>query len=770
MDHLPKLCMALADDAFDDVRYDYWRTLCELFVENYSERTGQWCRRHGLAFTGHYSSEEHLGKQVRILGAAMPHYEHMDWPGIDILCDQADELITVKQCTSVADQLGKPWALSELYGCTGWDWPLEGQKAVADWQFACGITMRCPHLVHHTLAGQAKRDYPPSLGDRNPWWPLAPGAETYFARLSYMLTRGRPLVDAAVIHPVESAWGAMRLNRKNGAIVPEELEATLTALITALTRAHHDWHFVDESLLAAHGGVEHGRLRLGHMTYGAVILPSLLTLRASTVRLLADFMRGGGRLLAAGRRPDRVDGRPGAETLTALLDGARTAAPDTVVRELDRALPRRVSITADGAECGHVWCRLLKTGDGRILFVQSHDRRNETAAAIEVEGAEPVTAWDPLSGKRTRVQALSAGGRLRFDCVLPPSGSALFTLGLDVPGAEPPGGAAGRLRSGHTVDGPYSVELTESNTLPLDVARVRLDGAAWSDPMPVAGLTARLRGAHGLDALQQGFQPWYLRRAGLIDDRPRGRLEMAFAFHVSTLPGRCLLGIETPGQFAVTVNDAAAGPENGYWLDESIRTLDIGARLVEGMNRVVLSTPYRTGLVIEPLYLVGAFGVRRLDTQQEWTSSNRTLTAAPVTLTVGDWIEQALPFYTGRVRYRLSSTAVDAALDRRPPGSRVWLTLPGLRATAALLEVNGKRLELPWPPFSAEITDALRPEGNALVVDLAGGRRNTLGPLHTPWQRATTPEHFSPSHPDWTDGYQLTRHGLTVPPVLEFYG
>ena len=43
------------------------------------------------------------------------------------------ETLTLKQCTSVAHQLGRKWVLSELYGVTGWPFTFEGMKWIGDW-------------------------------------------------------------------------------------------------------------------------------------------------------------------------------------------------------------------------------------------------------------------------------------------------------------------------------------------------------------------------------------------------------------------------------------------------------------------------------------------------------------------------------------------------------------------------------------------------------------------------------------------------------------
>ena len=48
----------------------------------------------------------------------MPLYEYEDIPGVDILQDKTDEFLTVKQCVSVAHQMGKKNVISETYGVT----------------------------------------------------------------------------------------------------------------------------------------------------------------------------------------------------------------------------------------------------------------------------------------------------------------------------------------------------------------------------------------------------------------------------------------------------------------------------------------------------------------------------------------------------------------------------------------------------------------------------------------------------------------------------
>ena len=72
---------------------------------------------------------------------------------------------------------------------------------------------------------------------------------------------------------------------------------------------------------------------------------------------------------------------------------------------------------------------------------------------------------------------------------------------------------------------------------------------------------------------------------------------------------------------------------------------------------------------------------------------------------------------------------------------------------------------------SVGFTDALltcgRDPCNVVHVEVIGGRKNILGPLHVPWKPWTGPGEFDPNHPEWTDEYLLTDHGLIDPPVFE---
>jgi hypothetical protein len=409
-----------------------------------------------------------------------------------------------------------------------------------------------------------------------------------------------------------------------------------------------------------------------------------------------------------------------------------------------------------------IWAMLRKLDKGQVLFMQSHDRKAAHSVQVSVAGRGPVVLWDALTGERTTVAADETGrggsARVSFELELAPTGSALVTLGKDVPEAVDPAPepkVVGRTE----LAGPFDIELPEPNTMPLDYCRYQFGDEPLSEEMPVLKADEEIRARFGLGArLGREHQPWYLYAAGTVDTAPRGRCCLRLAFHVTDLPGSCRLGIERPEDYEITVNDQAAGQADGFWVDEDIRTVDIAGLLVEGDNEVALSADYRPDMELEDLQLIGDFGVRPRGDGPPAPGAT-TIVAPPAQLALGSWVGQGLDFYGGAVRYRMTV--------RKEADQRIRLCLPGVRATAVVVRAGEKQFVLPWAPMAVELTEALADGDNEVTVEVIGGRKNILGPLHVPWKPWTGPGEFSPNNKEWTREYQLADHGLTEPVVLE---
>ena len=134
LDHLPELFFVVDGEECSRIRLNHYEIMTDLFVKSFSKQIGEWCGKHNLMFTGHVLCEDSLVSQSVDVGSAMRFYEYMQAPGIDLLTEHWTIYDTAKQCVSMARQFGRKIRLSETYGCTGWDFPFLGHKALGDWQ------------------------------------------------------------------------------------------------------------------------------------------------------------------------------------------------------------------------------------------------------------------------------------------------------------------------------------------------------------------------------------------------------------------------------------------------------------------------------------------------------------------------------------------------------------------------------------------------------------------------------------------------------------
>jgi hypothetical protein len=768
LDRLVELTHRVDGQAFSSVRRDFRQVATELFVEAYSRQIGRWCGRHGLESTGHMLHESLLQSQIDSVGDCMQHFEWFQRPGVDVLCDKSPEVLTLKQAASVAAQLGRPRVLSELFGCMGWDATFEAFKHVGDWHLALGVNHFCPHLSWYSMAGGAKRDFPPSIFYQSPWWPDHRLLGDYFGRISLALSQGEAVREICVIHPLETAWG---LKVKPVSESVNGLTEQLYALFHTLLDRQFDFDLADEALLSRHGGVAgkgtQARFRIGRMRYRAVLVPETKTLRRSTVAMLAKFAAAGGRVIFAGRLPERIDGA--VAPLPAALVGRSSCVP-AGASALTAALGDdcRPVIVEDCSGAWHefapkTWIHLRKTDAGDLLFVVNRDRRLPLQAVLRWVGRGRVYELDTATGARRLLEGVrEEAGRTTFDLALSPTGSRLFLrtgervrrLAVPVPAAE-----VRRVR----LAGEWTYRLDEPNALPLDTARMRVlntnDGSPvqaqgrWRMPKPLWRHEADLSRELGFpDKTSQGEQPYvWLRNPS----RRTAGIELAFEIRMRHVPeGEVRLVLERPERFAIAVNGRrVANRPDGWFIDRSMRTVPLrGVAWRKGVNLLRLATDYHQSDWLEDPLLTGDFGVQA-------SGERLVVTQRPAKLGLGDWCAQGLATYSGSVTY-----VQTVRLGRIADGNRAILCLDRPGCTVLRVAVNGRKVAtLGWAPWQVDITEALDGRRAARIeITLVSSRRNLLGPLH---HRAgnphwTGPDEFRPCGDALQSAYRLVPYGL----------
>ncbi len=782
--HLMELVFDVEGVGESRARYHYHDCITHLFVDAFARQCGEWCAKHNILFTGHVLSEETLAGQTAVVGSCMRFYEHMQAPGMDLLTERRREFITAKQVSSVAHQFGRKWRLTETYGCTGWDFPFLGHKALGDWQAALGINLRCQHLYWYTMLAEAKRDYPASIGHQSPWWDAHAKVEDYFARINAVMTRGTEVHDVLVVHPVESVW--MRVRRGWGKD-PEirALDDDLRATTDRLLEAHLDFDFGDEELMSRHArvAVRDGRaeLRVGRAAYRAVIVPSQITLRRSTLELLRTFRHKGGLVVFAGRVASCLDATPSDEIERFAAEGPRVSANGPDVAAAVEAVARRVSIAdGEGREIPSAIYLLREDAEAQYLFIcntgepfkptleqdRACDRRLEwpevrVRAFVGCLGAP--LEFDPETGAVYAAEAEKDGEGWRIRTSLSALGSRLFVAPRRAAaGVLPPARWKGVESRRIPLEGEeWELRRSEPNVLVLDRCAFRIGEEPEQSADDILGVDARIRERLGGER-RSGWmaQPW----ARPTVERPRSvRVELRYVFQVETAPeGPLWLGVERPEIFAMEINGTPLDPDaaDGWWTDASLRTIPIPPGVVRrGVNELRMRLDYaETFSGLEIVYLLGEFGVRV-------EGASAVVIARPKSLHIGDWCEQGLPFYGGNVVYA-RRVRVEAS-----PEERVFLRLPDVQGAAARVWADGALAGVAaWPPWEVEITDAVRRSGGEieLAIEVLGHRRNSHGPLHyrEKWPYWTGPGQLQPAPADYVESYQIVPCGLMTAPEL----
>ena len=776
LDRIPELFFA-AELEVSEARHDFYDLLSSFFAENFIGQIAEWGEKNKLPICGHLLGEDALSAQTLYIGNAMRCYEKMQIPGVDVLTEHWNIFNTAKQCTSVARQCGKKYRMTETYGCTGWDFPFFGHKAIGDWQYALGINMRCLHLTWYTMSGEGKRDYPASFSQHSPWYKQYTVLENYFARLGAVLAEGSEIRDILVIHPIESLWSVMvkdvpsdTLNAAKRTIQPgrkvldtfdspivNELDNNHTKLTDLLLEENLDFDFGDEEILSRLAQYDGEFFRVGEAKYRQILIPELKTIRSSTLKILADFK---GKIFYLGNPPAFVDALP-SDKAQDIFSSFTKVSWDDVTEKLSSNF-RRVSITdKEKNQAKAVFCRLADCSDSYTLFMVNTSmefpadqkkgikvrERTIVYPDLTVKIAVPfkgnIAEFNAVDGTYKAADYEYSNGCYIFKTSLERLASKLFVISEcfeKYQKTEKSIFSASR----EIANSGFDYTLSEENIIVLDHAAWETENAASEKAEYLILADDRFRSMIG-EMPRGGLmeQPWHRGRKTIEKSM---KLTLTFSFECDVLPSEdCILSLENPEKFAIYLNDNKVA-ENiiGYYLDRDIKNLKLDRKFfVKGTNKIVLvceKYDYFTNL--EAIYIRGKFGA----------DENSRMTALPDKLFFGDWCKQSLANFAGNVTY-----FIDVENDR--PAK---ISFPAWQGTLIGVKIDGNAEKLlPFFPFETDI-----PSGrHRLAVTVYGHRRNALGPFYL---NEKTPERTGPyqfkvyEHPK----RQLVPAGLLDSPVI----
>ena len=399
MPHVPAL---LADKlrtnaALAQVRIDVLDVKADLFVERYLAPIRGWCRAHGMMSGGHLNNEDDPERALdRSHGSLLRSLRAMDVPGVDVIWRQlfpddggspAKVNPFPRYAASAMRQNGGRFALSESFGIFSDSVSPAQMKWIVDYQMVRGINLFVFGYLAQSNAKQWMTLFEPHAGPDTPYWDFQPHFFRYVERTSRFLSQGRSGAETVVLFNTRAFWAGT-----NEAAVAAKAHYAVAHELDAM---NCDYDFAEDRDLAGAAITPGGKLRIGAMEYGAVVLPSKDWMLPGAKETVAKFASSGG-IVARG------------------LDLAR--------------VPRTLCARGTGARA----LRVMKRVDGarRIWYVMNEDMADREAEIAFPEGGAVVRydpeldAFESVSGDG-RVQRMFRGGE-----------TAIYMTG-DVPVAAP---------------------------------------------------------------------------------------------------------------------------------------------------------------------------------------------------------------------------------------------------------------------------------------------------------------------------------------------
>jgi hypothetical protein len=448
------------------IRFDWGRTLTELFNERFLEPMREWAQRNHTRF--------------RIQCYGIPPAVVSSNAYADLSEGEGSEwkvLRASRWASSASHLYGRQITSSET-----WTWlhspvfrasPLD-MKAEADRHFLQGINQIVGHGWPCTAPGveyPGWRFYASAVfNEKNPWWTVMPDIALYLQRISFLMRQGQPANDVALYLPNSDAWAHFSTGHVH--MIETLRDLIGPDIVARILESGYDLDFFDDDSLRQTGRIEKGALVLGPNKYRIVVLPGVETIPLDALQKLEEFARSGGILIATRRIPKAAPGLSATAEQSRVQEIAnrlfeRPSSPAHFVEseggQLEAALTGLirpdVRLTPAAPDIGFVHRR---TDDAEIYFLANTSNVRRTAMATFRVDLMQAQWWDPFTGRVSPADSHSVGpDGVGPDGVGPDSvGNAGVAVPLDI---EPYGSRV--LVFSRTIP-PYSAPAREHSAVP----------------------------------------------------------------------------------------------------------------------------------------------------------------------------------------------------------------------------------------------------------------------------------------------------------------
>lgn len=775
---LPELFFFMQGEDYSIVTAHYSEIINEQFLHSYVIPYYEWCKANNLLLLANFAGEETLCSQAMLSGSCMSYYRYCDIPGIDVPYFTDEYWAMAKQLTSIKRQFGKKSCFAVNYAGTGWGATFSQYKHGADAQTFLGIDSRIIYKASSTLSQVAKRDYPSAITVQSSFAGEYSYVENYFSRLCLLNKITTESEHILVIHPSLSAWGKQVAgncedeNRKDY----RALEDKFSQMNDFLIRNSIDFDYGDELVMATDAKVrgwgKKTTLKIGKCYYKTIAVYGMETMRDSTFNLLSTFASRGGKVVFVGSLPARINGY---KTDFSLSELAKRSIRAKMNKELAQTLAPKTFIRVDeyGSE-KNVCIKKRYFADGTLyLYALNLNKEQAVDAMIKIEGDYDVKRIDLRAGAVEKMRVVRENGFTIISYLFEEGGELALSLSkiekrqlfekTDEKVKEE------KIFEPVNIDEHFEYKLSEPNVAVLSCAQFVLNGDGRGE-FDVMQIDKMVRQQFNLYA-RQGVQPYFKKNVlKLSCDAIVADVELRFRFLVKEKPNKLQLVLEEPERFIISVNGRRLPiTKVGDWIDKSLEKIALPTTFLNvGENVISLAFKLSDETPIEPIYLVGDFGVKI--TRSETYEVNE-ITALPKKLALGDVTKQGLPYYGGKIYYYLP-------LDKGY--YRFSFPAPRTFAYAKIKSANKEKI-VAFPPFTCEtkIAQAERDyarhdsattsdvyevnEIDGAQIEVCLTRRNTFGPLHYKFKderEFAEPYVFAPQGNSFSKRIILQKSGL----------
>ncbi|MDW8322439.1 MAG: glycosyl hydrolase, partial [Armatimonadota bacterium] len=272
------------------VRCDFYEVVAQLVAERYFGQIQQWCRKHGVASSGHLLAEEKLLWHVMYYGDLFPCLRRMDIPGIDILASDplalavGEGFLVPKLISSAAHIMGRTETMSETSDfheqMGGKRATLQQMKATASLQYLLGINTITSYYpdpygaTHPNNTEQRRADYAQY--------------NAHVGRLSLLLRGAQHECDVAVLYPIAGVQAnfyptTLSMYQPHPSRRLNEIDAGFVNLCRWLLQHQMDFDILDEAAIQK-AQIGRRQFRVAKERYRALVIPTTDAIHVATLQ------------------------------------------------------------------------------------------------------------------------------------------------------------------------------------------------------------------------------------------------------------------------------------------------------------------------------------------------------------------------------------------------------------------------------------------------------------------------------------------------------